>query len=110
VAKERAARRAEREAAHRKLMEKRARQEARSRARRELWRKATLHELRRRNTGTLFARRNRAQRAIVGLIAVVALALIWQLVHSLALQIALTALLALSLPVLMIVAFDKRST
>ncbi len=110
MAKQRAARRAEREAAHQKLVAKRARQEERRRGRRELWRKATFHEARRRSTGTLFARRNRGQRAIIGLFAVVGLVLIWQLVHSLALQIALTALLALALPVFVIVVFDKRST
>jgi chromatin segregation and condensation protein Rec8/ScpA/Scc1 (kleisin family) len=110
VAKERAARRAEREAAHRKLMEKRGRQEARRKSRRELWRKISLYDLRRRSTGTLFARRNRAQRAIVAIFAVLVLILIWQLVHNLALQVALTALLLLFLPVLVIVVFDKRST
>jgi hypothetical protein len=110
VAKQRAVRRAEREEAHRKLMDKRARQENSRRARRAFWRRVTLHDLRKRSTGTLFARRNRAQRAIVGLFAVVALAIIWQVVHSLALQIALTALLILSLPVLVIVVFDKRSS
>ena len=109
MAKQRAARRAEREEAHRKLMAKRTRQESRRRSWRAFWRKVTLHDLRQRSTGTLFARRNRAERAIVGLFAVVALALIWQLVHSLALQIALTALLLLCLPMLVIVAFDKRS-
>lgn len=110
MAKQRAARRAEREAAHQKSMAKRARQEEKRRRRRELWRKVSFYQLRRRSTGTLLVRRNRAQRAIIGLFAVVGLALIWQLVHSLALQIALSALLLLALPVFVIVAFDKRST
>ena len=110
MAKQRAARRAEREAAHQMLMAKRARQQERRRVRREWWRKASLYEFRRRSTGTLLVRRNRAQRAIIALFAVVGLALIWQLASSLALRIALSALLLLALPVFVIVVFDKRST
>jgi hypothetical protein len=70
----------------------------------------TLFETRQRNRGSLLARRSRGQRAIIVVFALVALFVIWWGVHSTALSIALTVLLVLALPVLVIVAFDKRST
>jgi Flp pilus assembly protein TadB len=106
----RAQRRAEREARIQAAQAKEARRQAWRRRRRTAWRKLTLHELRRRSSGSLLARRSRGQRAIIGIFALVALLVIWTAVHSTALSIALTVLLVLALPVLVIVAFDKRST
>jgi hypothetical protein len=73
-----------------------------------MWRRATLHELRTRNSGNLLARRSRAQRAVVAIFVVVSLFVIWWGLASTALSVALTALLLLAVPVLVIVAFDRR--
>ncbi len=66
--------------------------------------------MRQRSAGSLLAKRSRGQRAIIAVFALVALFVIWFGIHSTPLSIALTALLVLALPVLVIVAFDKRST
>ncbi|HEX6686918.1 MAG TPA: hypothetical protein VF062_29405, partial [Candidatus Limnocylindrales bacterium] len=81
MAKVRAQRRAERERRQREALERNAK-----RLRRKLfWRKATLHELRQRRRGRLFARRSRGERAIIGAVGALALVVIWSAVPSLAL-------------------------
>jgi Flp pilus assembly protein TadB len=110
VAKIRAQKRAEREARIRAVQAKQARREAWRKRRRAIWRSATLHALRQRSTGSLLAKRSRPQRAILAVFVLVALFVIWWGIASTALSIALTVLLVLAVPVLAVVAFDKRST
>jgi hypothetical protein len=110
VSKERKLRRAAREAEHQQLLAARARADARRRTLRGWWRRISWYELRQRRTGRLFARRSAGERALVAVAVVGVLFVIWKLVPSLALSVALTLLLLLSLPVLVIVAFDRRSS
>jgi hypothetical protein len=106
MAKVRALRRAERERRQREALERNAK-----RLRRKLfWRKVTLHDMRRRSRGRLFARRSRGERALIGVVGVLALIVIWTAVSSWALKVALSLLLVLVLPVLVIVAFDRRGS
>ncbi len=108
MAKVRAARRAEREVAHRKLMEKRSRQEARRKVRREISRKLTFHDWRQRNRGRLYHPQAR-ERAVVILLAVILLLPIWMLVRNPAWSLALTLLTMLCVPIIISVLFGKRS-
>ena len=110
MAKLRAQRRAERQRRIQAAQAKEARRLAWRRRRRAAWRRVTLHDLRVRSSGNLLARRSRAQRAVVVVFVLVSLFVIWWGVASTALSVALTALLVLAVPVLVIVAFDKRST
>ena len=106
MAKVRAQRRAERERRQREALEFNAK-----RLRRKMfWRRLTLHEMRRRSSGRLFARRSRAERALIGVIGLLSLIVIWIAVSPVALQVLLTVLLLLALPVLVIVAFDRRGS
>jgi hypothetical protein len=106
MAKVRAMRRAERERRQREALERQAK---RSR-RRRFWRKVTFHDMRRRSSGRLFARRSRGERAVIGVVGLLALIIIWTVVSSLALKVALSLLFLLALPVLVIVAFDRRGS
>ena len=108
MSKERKRRREIREAENRRVLERNARIDARRAGRKALWRRLTLHEWRQRSNGTLTTR-SRAQWAIIVTLALLLLFLIWKLVASVALSIALTLLLVLAMPVLVIVAFDRRS-
>jgi hypothetical protein len=104
--KVRAQRRAERERRQAEALERNAK-----RMRRKMfWRKVTLHEWRRRSRGTLFARRSRGQRALIGVTVLVALFVIWFAVPSLAYRVLFSVLLLLALPVFVIVAFDRRNS
>ena len=103
--KVRAQRRAERERKQRQALE----YNAKRLRRRMFWRKVTLHEMRRRSSGRLFARRSRGERALIGVIAVLTLVVIWTALPSLALKVMLSLLFLLALPVLVIVAFDRRN-
>jgi len=103
--KVRAQRRAERERKQRQALE----YNAKRLRRRMFWRKVTLHEMRRRSSGRLFARRSRGERALIGVIAVLTLVVIWAALPSLALKVMLSLLFLLALPVLVIVAFDRRN-
>jgi Flp pilus assembly protein TadB len=109
LAKFRARRRAERDQRIQAAQAKEARRQAWRRKRRAVWRRATLHELRHRSSGSLLAKRSRAQRAVIAVFILVALFVIWWGIASTALSVALTILLVLAVPVLVIVAFDKRS-
>ena len=108
MAKVRAARRAEREAAHRKLMAKRERQQTRRNGRRELWRKLTIHDWRQRNRGRLYHPQAR-ERAVVILLGGILMLPIWMLVRDPAWSLALTLVTMLSIPIVLTVVFGKRS-
>jgi hypothetical protein len=106
MAKVRAQRRAERERKQRQALEFNAK-----RLRRKMfWRKVTLHEMRRRSSGRLFARRSRGERALIGVVGVLSLVVIWTVTLSTGFKVLLTLMLLLALPVLVIVAFDRRGS
>ncbi|HZM81315.1 MAG TPA: hypothetical protein VFC19_36780 [Candidatus Limnocylindrales bacterium] len=105
MAKVRAQRRAERERKQKEALE----YNAKRLRRRMLWRKVTLHEMRRRSSGRLFARRSRGERALIGVVGLLSLVIIWTVVPSMALKVLLSLLLLLALPALVIVAFDRRN-
>jgi hypothetical protein len=107
VSKERAQRRAVREAELAVVRAKRARVVARRDRRRALARRLKPR-LPDRRTGRLLARRTPAQRAAVAAIAVAAVGLIWLKVDSLQLRIALTLLVGVAVPVFVVLAFDRR--
>ncbi|MBV1852427.1 hypothetical protein [Catellatospora tritici] len=110
MSKERKLRREARELAARQAQEAEARRATRRLARRELWRRITLYDLRRRSNGKLSVGQTRAQRAIVAVFVLVSLFAIWQLVPSVELAVVLTLVLLLTLPVFVLVAFDRRSS
>ena len=105
MAKERARRRAEREALAAK---------ERATAERRRRRKAALRRLRpslprRRRTGRLYARRSRFERAGIVALCAVLLAAVWLFVDSIALRLALIALLVLVLPAVIVIALGRRT-
>jgi len=107
VSKERARRRAAREAEAERLREIRARALARRQRRRALVRQLRPRLLDRR-TGRIFARRSRGERAgIVGL-SLVAVAAIGLFVDDPALRVLLIVLLVLGLPAVVVIALGRR--
>src|SRR5215475_6795040 len=108
MSKERARRRAEREAAAEVARARRERELNRRARRRAIVRKLTPRRPDRR-VGKLYPRRSRGERwaAIVafGLLT----ALIWAVFDDLSTRIALTVALALATPVVIVVAFGKRT-
>jgi predicted small integral membrane protein len=86
-----------------------ARQRARDRRER---RRALLRRVRPalpdRRTGRLFVRRTRGQRAAVAIVALAALVLVWLGVDALSTRIALTMLIAIAIPALTVLVFDRR--
>jgi len=96
-------RRAAREAAAAKAQAARQRSERRRAAIRRL--RPRLPD---RRTGKLYPRRTRAQRAGIAVAAAVALAFIWLYVDSLATRIALTAVVAVGSPALIVLTLDRR--
>jgi hypothetical protein len=107
VSKERARRRAVRLAEAEATRAKRQRAVLRRQRRRALLRRLrpTLPD---RRTGRLFARRSRAQRAGIGIAAVVCLGFVWFGIDSLATRIALTALIVIATPALTVLVYDRR--
>jgi len=107
VSKERARRRAARLVEAEAARVKRQRAVLRRQRRRALLRRLrpTLPD---RRTGRLFARRSPAQRAGIGIGALVALGLVWFWIDSLATRIALTALIIIATPALTVVVYDRR--
>ena len=103
MSKERARRRAllEQERA------KRAARRERAQRRRAVLRRM-VPRVKRGRTGKIFARRTRAQRAAIATGVLVALILVWSLVDSLTTRIALTALVAVATPTLVVLALDRR--
>ena len=61
-----------------------------------------------RRTGRLYPRRSRTQRAAIALVAVVLVGLIWLNFTDLGTRIALTALVALASPALIVLTLDRR--
>jgi hypothetical protein len=104
VSRERALRRAAREAEQLKLRQRRARSEARRAGRRRI--ATRVRGMRPGRTGRI-GRRNRSQRAVIVLSLIVGLLLIWTQADSTALSVGLSLLLVLALPVLVVLAFDR---
>ncbi|MBO4206039.1 hypothetical protein [Micromonospora echinofusca] len=108
MSRERARRRAEREAVAER--ERAARQ--RKRARRERWRallRRLTPRLPDRRTGRLQPRRTRAERSGIVLVTLAVGALIWALVDDLALRVLLSLVLVLVLPAVVVIALDRRT-
>ncbi|AEB46411.1 hypothetical protein VAB18032_26691 [Micromonospora maris AB-18-032] len=107
VSKERARRRAvrEAEAARRRVARERA---LARRARRRALIRRMVPTVRRGRTGRLL-RYSRRERATIVALTLAAIALIWVLVPDLALRVVLIVLLLLVLPVIVVVALDRRS-
>lgn len=106
MAKERARRRAEREALAAREKAKAARQRRRRDALRRL--KPSLPR-RRRRTGSLLARRSRAERAGIVALPAVLVAATWFLVDPLGLRLVLIVLLVLVLPAVVVIALGRRT-
>jgi hypothetical protein len=105
MSKERAKRRAAREAEERRLREKRER----AGARRRRWRAFTAKfRLPARRTAMLIPGRSLGERVFIGAIAAALMLLIWTRVQELSTRIGLTILLILLLPVLAVLSFDRR--
>ncbi|SCL69348.1 hypothetical protein GA0070606_5051 [Micromonospora citrea] len=107
MSKERARRRAAREAEAARERLVRQRRTARRQRRRALVRRLTP-VLRRRRAGRL-PRHSRGERAAIVLLTLAAMLLIWSLVDDLALRIALVVLLLLVLPAIVVIALDRRT-
>ncbi|MEV0878453.1 hypothetical protein AB0I85_11565 [Micromonospora echinofusca] len=107
MSKERARRRAAREAEAARQRVVRERRAARRSRRRALLRQMTP-SLRRGRTGRL-PRHSRGERAAIVLLTLAAMMLIWTFVDDLALRIALVVLLLLVLPAIVVIALDRRT-
>ncbi|WP_433386615.1 hypothetical protein [Micromonospora sp. KLBMP9576] len=107
MSKERARRRAAREAEAARERAARERTVARRARRRALVRRLTP-SLRRRRTGRL-PRHSRGERTAIVMLTLLALVLIWSLVDDVALRIALVVLLLLVLPAIVVIALDRRT-
>ncbi|MFG2100438.1 hypothetical protein ACGFJ5_07515 [Micromonospora echinaurantiaca] len=107
MSKERARRRAEREAAQARERAVRQRRSDRRARRRALLRRLTP-TWRRGRTGRL-PRHSRGERAAIVLLTLAAIMLIWSLVDDLALRVALVVLLLLVLPAIVVIALDRRT-
>jgi hypothetical protein len=105
VSKERARRRAEREAIQAVAQAKRTRLELRRARRRALVRKLTPRQRRR---AWLLGRRSPGQRAAIVGVAIGLLWLVWYFVEPWPLRIAFTILVVLVLPLIVVVTFDRR--
>ncbi|GAA4446800.1 hypothetical protein [Phytohabitans houttuyneae] len=105
MSKERARRRAEREA----LAAREKAKAARRRGRREALRRLKPTLPRRRRTGTLLARRTRVERAGIAALTLVLVAAAWFLVDPLGLRLLLIALLVLALPAVVVIALGRRT-
>ncbi|MET8084362.1 hypothetical protein [Micromonospora sp. NPDC005197] len=107
MSRERARRRAEREADLARERAARQRRVARRQRRRAVVRRLTP-QLRRGRTGRL-ARHTRGERAAIVLLTGAAMILIWTFVDDLALRVALIVLLLLVLPAIVVIALDRRT-
>ena len=107
MSKERAAKRAVRLAQQERERAARERRVARKDARRRIVRRLTPR-LPDRRTGRLYPRRSRTQRAAIALVAVVLVGLIWLNFTDLGTRIALTALVAVASPALIVLTLDRR--
>jgi len=107
VSKERAQRRAERIAAAEAVRAKRERALRRAARRRALARRLRPRRPAGR-TGRLYARRPPGQRAAIATAGLGVLVLTWLLVDSLTLRVAVTVLVLLTAPALVVLTFDRR--
>ncbi|MFF5178439.1 hypothetical protein ACFY2Q_10490 [Micromonospora sp. NPDC000316] len=107
MSRERARRRAEREAVLARERAVRQRRVARRQRRRALVRRLTP-QVRRGRSGRL-ARHTRGERAAIVLLTGAAIFSIWTFVDNLALRIALIVLLLLVLPAIVVIALDRRT-
>lgn len=107
MSRERARRRAEREAELARERAVRQRRVARRERRRAVLRRLTP-QVRRSRTGRL-ARHTRGERAAIVLLTGAAMILIWTFVDDLALRVALIVLLLLVLPAIVVIALDRRT-
>ena len=105
MSKQRALRRAEREAAAEKVRARRTRKARR----REFLRRLRPALPRRRRAGRLPSGLTRAERGAIVAGTVTALGLVWLLVDGLSTRIALTALIALFAPALFVLTLDRRT-
>jgi hypothetical protein len=106
VSRERALRRAARQARAQAEQARRDRRAVRLARRRALVRRLTP---RRRRTGRLYARRGLAERIAIGLAAVLAVAAVWWYFGDLSTRLALTALVVVAAPALVVLTFDRRT-
>jgi hypothetical protein len=107
MSKERARLRAQRQAQQDRERAARARKVARRDARRRVVRRLTPR-LPDRRTGRLYPRRTRTQRAAIAVAAVIVIGLIWLNFDDLATRIALTGLVVLASPALIVLTLDRR--
>ena len=108
MSKERAIRRAAREAQAAKARAARERAVARKTRRRQMLRRVTPRRPDRR-VGKLYPRRSYGERVLIVLATAVAIWLIWSYVASFATRIALTATLVIVAPAIIVLAFGRRS-
>lgn len=109
MSKERALRRASREAEEAKARAARARAVARRAKRREIKRRLTPTLPKRGRVGKMLPRRSTRERTVIAIVFVVVLLGIWTMFDDLTTQIALTAIAILVLPAAVVVAFGRRS-
>ncbi|TMM39680.1 MAG: hypothetical protein E6F99_05600 [Actinobacteria bacterium] len=106
MSKERALRRAAREAQAQRSRVRRERLDRRRAARRALVRRLTP---RRGHTGRLYARRRVAERIAIGLGGVLAIGFVWWQFEDLATRLALTIVVAVAAPAAVVLTFDRRT-
>ena len=107
MSKERALRRAERQAAAEVTRAVRERA-VRRRARRRAAVRRLTPRLPDRRTGKMFARRSRAERAAIAIGVFLALLVIWSYVDPLLARVGLTALVAVATPIVVVLILDRR--
>jgi hypothetical protein len=109
MAKERARRRAEREAAAEVARARRSREVARRARRRSVVRALTPRVRRRGRTGRILPRRSPGQRAGIVILTLLAIGGIWYLVPDPTLRLLLTVVLLFALPVFVVLALGRRT-
>jgi hypothetical protein len=109
MSKERALRRAEREATEQAAKSARARKVARKAKQRELARRLKPRLPKRGRVGKLYPRRTPGQRGIIVLVVAAVLGLIWYEFDDITTRIALTAIVLLVLPAAVVIAFGRRT-
>ena len=107
MSKERALRRAAREAEAQRLRARRERSQERRARRRALVRRLTP---KRGRTGRLYARRRLAERFAIVLGGVLAIGFVWYEFDDLATRLALTIVVAVAAPAAVVLTFDRRSS
>jgi hypothetical protein len=106
VSRERALRRAAREAETQRRLVHHERARERAARRRVLLRRVTP---RRGRTGRLYARRALAQRIGIALVAALAVGVVWWQFDDLTTRLALTVVIAVAAPAAVVLTFDRRT-